>query len=339
MLTPRQNFLEYLKPDGKPEYLNNSFTMFKFLMGDPCSQYIRGNRIRGTDSYDPWGTFIHFGADEPAAIPIVTQENQVIPDLAEWYKYLKVPDLEANCAQGWDVVRAQKDAIDHDRFLSMSIVPTGIFEQLHMLMTFEDTLMGFLLEPEAMHSLIDAITEYKLTYFRLLVENLHPEAIISHDDWGTQNSLFFSKEIWREFFKEPYRKLYGYLHDNNVIVVHHSDSFLEPISGELKEIGIDVWQGVIPTNNIVKLGRELNGTLGMMGGIDSIIDMKNIEQEAIHKEVYNACNAYKDVPGFWPGLTYGGPGALFPGIYDAVSQEISRYNLDCFGFDPFLQAE
>ena len=138
MLTPRENFLEYLKPDGKPEYLNNSFQMFRFLMGDPCSKFIRGGRVRGVDSVDPWGTFIHFGADEPAAIPIVTQENQVIPDLEHWEDYLKVPDLKANCAEGWEGVRAQKEAMDSERFLSAVVVPTGIFERLHMLMTFED---------------------------------------------------------------------------------------------------------------------------------------------------------------------------------------------------------
>ena len=176
----------------------------------------------------------------------------------------------------------------------------------------------------------------KLTYLRHIVENVHPDAIISHDDWGTQTSLFFSKAVWEEFFKEPYRKLYGYLKENNVIVIHHSDSFLEPIAGEFKGIGIDVWQGVIPSNNIVRLGQELKGSLGLMGGIDSVIDMKDWSQETIHAEVWRACDAYQDVPGYWPGMTYGGPGALFPGVYDAVAAEISQYNLEHFGVDPFL---
>ena len=35
-------------------------------------------------------------------------------------------------------------------------------------MTFEDTLTNFLLEPEAMHELIDAICEYRLTYMKLI---------------------------------------------------------------------------------------------------------------------------------------------------------------------------
>ena len=38
-----------------------------------------------------------------------------------------------------------------------------------------------------------------------------------------------SPEVWREFFKEPYRKLYDYLHSQGVIVMHHADSYLEPI--------------------------------------------------------------------------------------------------------------
>ncbi len=42
----------------------------------PIFQYIRGNRVRGTDSYDRWGTFISFPEDQPAAVPIVTADNQ-----------------------------------------------------------------------------------------------------------------------------------------------------------------------------------------------------------------------------------------------------------------------
>ena len=75
MLTPKQNLLETLKKDGKPECLCNSFTMFRGIPGDPCFKLIRGNRIRGTNSYDQWGTLILFPEDAPAAVPYVTEEN------------------------------------------------------------------------------------------------------------------------------------------------------------------------------------------------------------------------------------------------------------------------
>ena len=97
MLTPKQNLLEYLKKDGKPECLPNCFTMCRGIPGDPCFKLIRGNRIRGTNSYDQWGTLILFPEDAPAAVPLVTPENQVIKDITHWQDYVKVPDLMGRC--------------------------------------------------------------------------------------------------------------------------------------------------------------------------------------------------------------------------------------------------
>ena len=48
MLTPKQNLLETLKKDGKPECLCNSFTMFRGIPGDPCFKLII--RVGSTDT-------------------------------------------------------------------------------------------------------------------------------------------------------------------------------------------------------------------------------------------------------------------------------------------------
>ena len=84
MLTIRENLLETIKKDGKPDRLVNCYTAFKPIGGDPVFQYVRGNRIRGTNSYDRWGTYISFPEDQPAAVPIVTPENAIIKDMEEW---------------------------------------------------------------------------------------------------------------------------------------------------------------------------------------------------------------------------------------------------------------
>jgi hypothetical protein len=330
MLTLKENLLETLK-GGKPAYLNNSYTMFRGLAPDPCFKLVRGNRVRGTNSYDVWGTYIMFPEDAPAAVPMVTPENQVIKDVAEWDKYVKVPDLRGRCAEGWEAAIASKDAIDSSKYLSMVVMGTGIFEQMHMLMTFEDTLMNFLLEPEAMHELIDAICEYRLTYMQMVVEHLHPDAIISHDDWGSKTSLFYSPETWREFFKAPYKKLYDYLHSQGVIVVHHSDSFCEPIAQDMVDIGIDVWQGVLPTNNIKALSQQVGDKMLLMGGIDSSIDRSDATEEEIRKETRRALNEYGELKGFWPGMTYGGPGTIFEHVEPIIIDEINKYNQERFG--------
>ena len=133
MLTIRENLLETIKKDGKPDRLVNCYTAFKPIGGDPVFQYVRGNRIRGTNSYDRWGTYISFPEDQPAAVPIVTPENAIIKDMEEWKESVKVPDLRANCSEGWETALKNKSAIDSSEYLSMTImgglgsIPGSIF--------------------------------------------------------------------------------------------------------------------------------------------------------------------------------------------------------------------
>lgn len=330
MLTPKQNLLETLK-GGHPDRLCNSFTMLKGIPGDPVFKLVRGNRIRGTNSYDQWGTYIMFPEDAPAAVPFVTEENQVIRDVTRWRDYVKVPDLAGKCADGWEEAIAAKAAIDQEQYLTMTVMGTGIFEQLHMLMTFEDTLVNLLLEPEAMTELIDVICEYRLTYMKLIVEHLHPDLICSHDDWGSKTGLFFSVETWRELFKEPYRRLYDYLHENGVIVMHHGDSFMEPLVEDMAEIGVDIWQGVLPTNDIAAISEKVGDRMLLMGGIDSVVDRPDATEEEIRAETRRALDAYGHLKGYWPGMTYGGPGSLYPHVEPIIIDEINRYNKERFG--------
>lgn len=326
MLTARQNFLETIKKDGNPDRLANCYTAFKPINGDPVFQFVRGNRVRGTYSYDRWGTYIAFPEDQPAATPVVTAENQVIQDIEKWKDYVKVPDLRKNCSQGWETALANKAAIDRTEYFATTIMGTGIFEQLHMLMTFEDTLCNFLLYPEEMHALIEVITEYRLEYMKLIVENLHPDAIISHDDWGSKNSLFLSPEVWREFFKAPYQKLYAYLHSQDVLVLHHSDSYCAPIAEDMAEIGVDVWQGVIPTNPIAEISQRLDGRMALMGGVDSVIDRADVSEEEIRRETQRVLKSYGHLKNFIPSITYGGPGTIYPDVERTIIDEIECYN-------------
>ncbi len=330
MLSPKENLLETVKRGGKPDCLPVCFEAFSPIGGDPVFQFVRGNRIRGTDSYDRWGTFISFPEDQPAAIPIVTPENQVVQDIEHWRDYVKVPDLRANCSEGWETAKKNKAAIPADR-LSMTVMGTGIFEQLHMLMTFEDTLMNLLLYPEEMHELIEAVTEYRLEYMKLIVENLQPDAIMSHDDWGSERALFMHPDTWREFFKEPFRRLYDYLHGEGVLVIHHADSFCEPIAEDMAEIGVDIWQGVLPTNDIVGLTKRLDGRMALMGGVSSVIDREDSTEAEIRAEMRRVLDTYGGLKNFIPCYTYGGPGTLFPHVLPLIHEEIEAYNRAHFG--------
>ncbi len=334
MMTEKEVFLETVKKNnaGKPDRLPRGWSAMRAITGDPCNKFIRGNRIKGTDSYDQWGTFISFPEDQPAAIPIVTPENQVIQDIEEWRSYVKVPDLTGHCSEGWEAANQLKDSIRKEGYLAATIMGTGIFEQMHMLMTFEDTLVNMVMYPKETKELIACIYDYRMTYFRLIVENLHPDLIISHDDWGSEDQMLMDPEMWRDYFKEPYRKIYDYLHENDIIVMHHSDSYCEPIAEDMAEIGVDIWQGVVPKNNIRAISEKLNGRMALMGGISSSIDRADATEEEIRREARRACEAYGDLKMFVPSITYGDPfGTIYPDTAKIAYDEIGRYNKETFG--------
>jgi len=330
MLTPKQNLLETLKPDGKPDRLVNQYEPFVPIMVDPLQKYTRGNRVRGKTSIDRWGTEILFPEDAPGPMPHVTEENKVCPDVTEWEKYVKVPDLAANCTDGWEEALEAAANVDRDQYLTMGFMGTGVFEQSHFLMGFEDTLVNFLLEPDDMKALVAAIAEYRFQYTKMLVDNLKPDVILSHDDWGAKHSMFMDPDTWREFFKDHYRRIYGYMKDHGVIVMHHADSFLEPIVEDMADIGIDIWQGVLPENDIPAIQKKLNGRMTLMGGLNSGIDQVDSSEETIRSNVRKTCEAYGPGGHFIPCMTYGLSGTIYPHVDPIVKDEIDRYNEDTY---------
>lgn len=326
MATPKEIFLELLRPDGRPERQLVQYEALQMMLPDPVNKFLRGNRVRGTVSKDRWGTTISFPENAPGPMPVTEGELKVCPDVTRWREYVHAPDLAANCTEGWEeCVQAARDAAKGEKLLT-AFMGTGIFEQCHFLMGFEDTLTNLYEHPQEMHEIIEYITEYRLSYVKLLIDNLHPEAIFSHDDWGTKEALFMKPEMWREFFKEPYRRFYGYIRSRGVIAIHHADSYLVPIVEDMAEIGIQVWQGVLPENNIPALQEQLNGRLVLMGGIGAAIDRPDAKEEEIRAYVRSALDTYCPGGHFIPCITYGIAGTVYPHVDPVIDSEITAYN-------------
>ena len=326
MSTPKEIFLELIRPDGQPERQLRQYEALHMCLTDPCNTYLRGNRKRGTTSVDRWGTTILFPEDAPGPMPDTREGLAVCPDVTRWRETVHAPDLEAACTEGWDTCRAEARAACGSDHLLAGFMGTGIFEQCHFLMGFEDTLTNLYAHPDEMHALIDYITEYRLTYVRMLIDHLQPDVIFSHDDWGTKNALFMKPEMWREFFKEPYRRFYGYIRSRGVIAIHHADSYLVPIVDDMAEIGIQVWQGTLPENDIPALQRHLSGKLTLMGGFGAAIDRADAQPDEILAYARDALARYCPGGHFIPSITYGLAGTVFPHVDQYLDQAVNEYN-------------
>lgn len=326
MVTPKELFLELLKPEGKAERQLIQYEALEFALPDPIMLYLGANRRPGVTAPDRWGTTIMFAEDAPGPTPIITEENKVCPDITRWREYVHAPDLKANCSEGWEQWKAAVHGRAKGEKMVCAFMATGMFEQCHFLMGFEDTLANLYEHPDEMHELIDYITDYRIEYAKMLIDGLEPDLIFSHDDWGAKNALFMKSEMWREFFKEPYRRLYGYIRSRGVHVVHHADSYLAPIVEDMVEIGIECWQGVLPENDIPALQEKLRGRMVLMGGIGAAIDRPDAGEEEIRSYVRNALETCCPGGHFIPSITYGLAGTVYPHVDPIINSEIEKYN-------------
>lgn len=327
-MTAKEIFLELLKEDGRPERQLIQYEALQMALGDPIGGYLHMGRRPGATITDLWGTVVDWPADAPGSMPIVTEENKVIKDITCWRDYVHAPDIVANCSNEdeWSAFRSHVRKLAGDERLVAGFMATGIFEQCHFLMPFQEVLTSLYDHPDEMHELIDYITEYRIGYVKHLIDNLEPDVIFSHDDWGTKDALFMNPDTWREFFKEPYRRFYGYIRSRGVIAIHHADSYLAPIVEDMAEIGIQVWQGVLPENNIPALQNRLKGTMVLMGGIGAAIDREDAGEEEVRSYVHDALHEYCPGGHYIPSITYGLSGTVYKHVDPWIDDEIRKYN-------------
>lgn len=324
-MTPAELFRETIKPDGKPDRLLKQYEGMKFIFGNPVSEYIGGVK-RGETAKDKWGVTKTFEENAPGPMPVINDELKVLKDITHWQDYVHAPDIANNCQDGWESCQKAAKEINDEGYLSAFVMGTGIFEQCHYLMGFEDTLTNLYEHPAEMHELIDYILDFRMRYAKLLIDNVHPDVILSHDDWGTKDALFMKRDMWREFFKEPYRKFYSYMKSEGVIVIHHADSYCADIVDDMVEIGIDVWQGVLPENDIPTLLHHLQGKMVLMGGIGAAIDTPVSTESEIYTYTKNLLNECAPYGGFIPCITYGLPGAIYKHVDAVIDRTIDEYN-------------
>jgi len=117
-----------------------------------------------------------------------------------------------------------------------------LFERMHALYSFENTLADLYLEREKIEMLVDRIVEFDLR----LIENISqrfPRCIHGlhfSDDWGTERRTFVSPELWDEFFKPRYKRTVDAIHAAGWHAWMHSCGKINAFLESLIDIGGDV---------------------------------------------------------------------------------------------------
>lgn len=318
-MTLKQNFIETVKWRNA-ECLVTDLTGLILLI-DPMTGSF------DEEMKDEWGCQWGYADKEINPFPCVIPGNPIITNLELWREQLiKIPDPSTF---DYSVCRKNAEAVDRDNYLVGISCSAGLFERCHDLMGFEESLIAFLEEPEAMGELLDCIMDYKIAYIDELYKVTEYDLFYFHDDWGTKHSLFMAPAVWREFIKPRETKIVQHAKSKSkskeILYMHHSDTFLEPLVPDMIEMGIDIWQGVIPQNDIVKLQKIYRGQIAFHGGIDiAAIDNEYSTEEQIRGEVRRAIDTY----GPYGGIMIGIPSlaAIYPRVQEVYDDEMIKYS-------------
>ncbi len=217
------------------------------------------DRLFKIGSYvDDWGSVWHVG--EPGVIGEVKE-----PALADWSKL-------SSYQPPWDLIKKRDlDYINRaceksDKFM-FSDVSARPFERIQFLRGSENVYYDLAYGSKEFLKLLEMIHDFYLhdttNWAKTAVD-----AVILMDDWGANNSLLINPDMWRELFKPLYREYCDILHQAGKYVFFHSDGFIEPIFGDLIEVGIDAINSQLFCMNIESLAEKYRGKVTFWGEID-----------------------------------------------------------------------
>ncbi len=137
--------------------------------------------------------------------------------------------------------------------------------------------------------LIDRCMEWSIGIGKRLVE-LGVDGIWTGDDFGAQNGMMISPDMWRTMFKPRFAEVFSQFRSVNpdVVTMYHCDGAIAPIIGDLIEIGLDVFNPVqpnVPGHEPDELKAQFGDDLSFWGAIDQQQLLPNGTPEEIDADI------------------------------------------------------
>jgi uroporphyrinogen decarboxylase len=175
---------------------------------------------------------------------------------------------------------------------------TGIMGDSYRIHGFENFLLNMVMNPTLIKTLIDKVTDVYLELNDLLFSILKGKMDVWFfgNDFGSQNGMLFSPEMWCEFFIDNIKLLTDLAHSYNLKVMMHSCGGIVDIIPYLLEAGVDILDPIQITAkgmDLEFLASEYGGRMMLHGGVDTqeILPFASPEEVVAHvKYVINTLN-------------------------------------------------
>ena len=150
----------------------------------------------------------------------------------------------------------------------------GVFHLLTYLFGMENGIMHLAMRPDLVRAAIEEIMKFFVDYYERFFETADGavDLLFYKDDFGTQNNLLISAEMFRDFFQPTIKSLCDLAAGYGVKFVQHSCGAVFDIIPDFVAAGVAVLDPIQTTArgmDIVELKRKFGADLVFHGGIDT----------------------------------------------------------------------
>jgi hypothetical protein len=282
MLTAKENAL--LAISGQtPEYVPLADAVDPFLVS--ATGDIEGGIWPATDAFG-----VTWIATKEGAIPDHSKFH--FSDINEWRAHVSIPNPDDYDFTAY----AERDlaGIYRDTQLVNVINTAGLFDRIVSLMGFEDALIAFVTDTEAIKDFYGELTAFKIRMIERIVDAYKPDMITYFDDVATANGLFIKPDTWREVIMPFERQIGEAIRSQDVIFNRHLCGKAEDIIDDLVEIGVQVWNSAQIMNDLAAIQQRHQGELCIEGGWDSTgpVSFAGASTEAVIEEAKRCIATY-----------------------------------------------
>jgi len=143
------------------------------------------------------------------------------------------------------------------------------YERLWSLRGMENILCDFHENPRHVRRLLDALADFYGAVIRRSARELPIDCVFSSDDIGMQTGPMFSPATFRQFFREPYKRVIRAAHECNLHFWLHACGAIEPFIEEFVAMGLDVIHPIQKyTMDEREIARRFGGKVCFWAGMD-----------------------------------------------------------------------
>jgi uroporphyrinogen decarboxylase len=151
---------------------------------------------------------------------------------------------------------------------------SALFSDCFRMYGFQNFLTDMLMRPEYIKTLVDRTTEFYLEMNEHMFSTLKGKIDIFYlgSDFGSQQGLMFSEDLWLELYYENYRKIIELAKSHDLLVMFHSCGSISPLIPYFIKLGVDILDPVQTTSKSMD-PKDLKDRFGddivFHGGIDT----------------------------------------------------------------------